>query len=173
MKAIEFTKDMLVSAKIRADSLGVLNNSITNGRGNLAGFIGEEAIAGYLGASIVGTFNHDIILKNGESLEVKTKRRSVVPAPYFEGSIAEKSTHQKPDIYAFMSTYGKLVNGTRDKYCKLYSVWLCGFISYGDFFDKAVFYKKGTKFSNGFTSKADMYNLPYSKLHANINNVNF
>jgi len=41
---VEITQEMVSNAKILADELGVLNNSIRNGTGNLAGFLGEECV---------------------------------------------------------------------------------------------------------------------------------
>ena len=42
MKEIEITLDMIDKARTKAKELGRLNNSILKGKGNLAGFIGEQ-----------------------------------------------------------------------------------------------------------------------------------
>ena len=42
---IPFTKEMVKSAKSKAKSLGQINNSILKGKGNFAGYLGEEAVA--------------------------------------------------------------------------------------------------------------------------------
>ena len=42
MIKIDINNEMIESAKSKARDLGKLNNSITKGKGNLAGFLGEE-----------------------------------------------------------------------------------------------------------------------------------
>jgi len=70
---------MITRATQKAAALGHLNNSIEEGRGNKAGYLGEEAVAPYLNAKIVsnkkGTnkFHYDLILPDGRRAEVKTK----------------------------------------------------------------------------------------------------
>ena len=44
MIIIPHTQEMIDRAKVRADQMGEIRNSITRGAGNLAGFLGEEAI---------------------------------------------------------------------------------------------------------------------------------
>ena len=53
---------MVKSAFLKASKLGSLNNSILSGSGNAAGYLGEEAVADYLGADIVsdGEYNFDL-----------------------------------------------------------------------------------------------------------------
>jgi len=50
---LPFDKEMIARAKQKAVSLGYINNSILKGAGNLAGYLGEEALAPYVGAEIV------------------------------------------------------------------------------------------------------------------------
>ena len=75
MIAITWTKEMLESAQAKARKLGEINNSITGGRGNLAGYLGEEAVANHIGAEIVSSHNgrekydYDLI-KDGKRVEV-------------------------------------------------------------------------------------------------------
>ena len=119
MISLPFSKDMLDRAKAKANNLGSIKNSILKGRGNLAGYLGEEALAPYIGAEIVSNnrgldkYNHDLLMKDGNRVEVKTKRRTVKPRSNYDVSVAHTSTHQKPDIYAFISleferrVYGK------------------------------------------------------------------
>ena len=46
MQEIKITSDTLNEAKVLADVLGKLKNSITGGGGNIYGFIGEIIVAG-------------------------------------------------------------------------------------------------------------------------------
>ena len=82
---IPFTQDMVNSAKAKAKQMGSIKNSILKGKGNFAGFLGEEAVAAYISADIISfeegdaKYGHDI-LKNDRRIEVKTKRRTVAPS---------------------------------------------------------------------------------------------
>ena len=104
MYIIPHTKEMVAQALQKAKKLGKLKNSITKGRGNAAGYLGEEAVAKYLNANIMSNdegsqkYNHDLILQDGRRAEVKTKRRTVPPLDHYDVSIAQTSLHQKPDV---------------------------------------------------------------------------
>ena len=80
-----FSANMIERAKSKAVSLGSINNSILKGAGNLAGYLGEEALALHIKANIVSNnrgldkYNHDLLLQDGYRIEVKTKRRTVAP----------------------------------------------------------------------------------------------
>lgn len=166
MIKLNFTKEMIAEAGREAEAMGKINNSITNGLGSRAGFLGEIALAKYLSGVRTNSKNHDIRV-NGHTIEVKSKRRLVSPRPFYEGSVALTSSHQKPDYYVFLSlTFEKKkVIKNQEYYCGLLDIWYCGAISYSDFITKAVLYKKGQKDpSNGFIVLTDMYNIKYSEL---------
>ena len=65
MIKLPFNEAMIASAREKAMSLGSINNSILKGGGNIAGYLGEEALAPYVGAKIVSNnrgldkYNHD------------------------------------------------------------------------------------------------------------------
>jgi len=171
VKKLPHTKLMSEKAQSWADDIGGLPNSITNGRGNVAGRLGELALAEYLGVDLADEKDYDMIYK-GEKIEVKTKRRTVKPAGYFDVSIAETSRHQAPDRYVFLSIeYGGVdrSGGTGKKnkrYNGLKSIWLCGDILASEFFEKGRFLRKGTEDGNNkFRVLRDMYNLQISQLH--------
>lgn len=159
---------MVDEARRMAESLGSLNNSITNGEGNFAGFLGELAIAfKYKGERMDkkdtdDLYNHDLLIK-GKMVEVKTKRRGVKPKGKHTVTVAQTSRHQQPDWYAFVSVQ---YDRTKAKgYGDVVAVWLCGWYRAEDFFDDATFYKKGeAEGDNGFTAPADCYILPISQL---------
>jgi hypothetical protein len=168
MILLKYSPAMVKRAIYNANSLGSLRESITHGKGNIAGYIGEECISAYLGCDNISTksgndkYNHDLVY-NGLCVEVKTKRRTVDPKPFYDVSIAITSTHQKPDIYAFTSI---TVNKNKSGFS---NVWLCGFMPYEEYFEKARFYKKGERDSNnGFIVKRDMYNLMIKELYNEI-----
>lgn len=157
---------MLKESQRLADDLGGLFNSITDGKGNRAGILGELALAAHLGAARADKRGFDLVL-DGKTIEVKTKRRTVTPRGFYEGSVAITSGHQKPDFYAFLSlTFEeKRVIKGNEFYAGLTSIWFCGIISYEDFIIKSKFLKKGQHDgSNKFIVKADMRNIAYDKL---------
>jgi hypothetical protein len=175
MKNLRFENWMIQEALKKAKSLGCINNSITKGRGNLAGYLSEIALSEYLECENIscdeGLDKYDFdLIKNGVKIDVKTKRRTVDPRMFYEVSIAETSKHQKADIYAFTSiTFREKRGSGRDrKYFGIKSIWLCGFLSKKKYFQAAKHLKAGDiDESNGFTVHSDMYNLPISDLSLN------
>ena len=94
------SEDMFLKAREKAVEVGRLTNSILNGGGNLAGFIGEQIVLFVLGGEWVNTFQYDLIVK-GSKVDVKTKQTTVKPLPHYECSITEYNTNQDCDYYAF------------------------------------------------------------------------
>lgn len=149
---------MLLRARDKAAAMGQLNNSITRGQGNLAGFIGEEIASKVLGAEPNNTFDYDVLMPDGTRIDVKTKRTSVPPLPTYECSISAINTNQKCDYYAFVRVHNDFHVG-----------WFLGVYPKADYFLDATFYKKGmVDPSNGFTFKADCYNLAIKDLKAGL-----
>ena len=153
MIEIKVTDDMFVKAREKAIEVGRLNNSILNGGGNLAGFIGEQIVLFVLGGDWLNTYEYDLVI-NGKKVDVKTKQTSVVPLPHYECSITEYNAKQDCDYYAF----------TRVK--KDFSVgWYLGVMKKADYFYEAKYLKKGeVDPSNNYTVRATCYNLAIDKL---------
>jgi hypothetical protein len=163
MQEIPITEAMFFRASKKANSLKILNNSITEGKGNIAGFLGEEIALSFLIHSLEkNTFDFDIIL-NDLKIDIKTKRTSVIPLPHFECSVSNYNTKQECDIYLFtrvLEIDGFISRG-----------WLLGYIEKKRFYEKAIFHKQGEVDSdNNFTFKADCYNLSISELYP-VNNL--
>ena len=157
-----FTEEMIASAKAKAKNLGKINNSILKGKGNFAGYLGEEIVASYIKANIISNdegeekYNHDLV-KDGQSIEVKTKRRTVPPKDFYDASVAGTSRHQNPDLYVFVSIQ---FQGS-----KPVKAWICGQKDSTAYFKQATFYTKGeVDPSNGWKVSTDCYNLPYEDL---------
>ena len=167
MKIIPHNSTMVQEALRKAKKLGELNNSITKGHGNAAGYLGEESVASYLNADVVTNRNHDLVLNN-KTIEVKTKRRTVKPQDSYEVSISKTSLHQQPDVYVFVSLQfeSRIKDGkNKGAYKGLQHVWLLGSKTPEEYFKAATLWKKGTVDpSNNFKTHADMYNLPISEL---------
>jgi len=156
---IDITPEMTARAKAKADDLGELRNSIRRGKGNLAGFLGEEVVLAAWGGSIShNTYQHDIEFE-GTTFEVKTKDRTVPPSIRYEASVANYNPNQRADFYVFVSLLRRKPDNA---YVKGY---VLGIISKDDYFRQATFLRVGDiDPSNGWVVSADCYNLPYSAL---------
>ena len=176
MIRLDFDDSMIARAKEKAASLGSINNSILKGGGNIAGYLGEEALAPYIDAQIVSNnrgldkYNHDLLLDCGHRLEVKSKRRTVPPKSYYDVSIAETSRHQKPDLYAFISLeFDRATKTHPKKYYGLKNVWLCGFMSSYEYWERAKLWESGKiDRTNNFKTHVNMYNLPIGELYESV-----
>ena len=136
-----------------AKQMGSIRNSITRGEGNAAGFLGEIVVADLLGIDRSPTKDYDMVLSNGKTVDVKTKRTTVVPKKYYECSIASTSTHQKCDFYVFTRC---MKDGT---------IYILGDCEKDDYFSRSRFLKKGEQDGdNGYIVRADCHNLPIAEL---------
>lgn len=154
MIEVVVTANMLVEARDKAAEMGKLRNSITSGAGNIAGFIGEAITQQVLGGSLENTYDYDLILDNGTTIDVKTKQTSVKPLETYECSIANLNTTQRCNFYAFVRVKNDFAVG-----------WYLGVYPKEQYMKDAVFMKKGTiDPSNGYVVKSDCYNLKINQL---------
>lgn len=157
---VDIDETMRQAAQEKSDEMGVLRNSIRQGKGNLCGFLGEEIILkAWPGARSHNTYNHDIDFE-GARLEIKSKDRTVPPRLDYEASIAKYNDRQSADFYVFVSIL-------RDKRSGDYTRgYICGMISPSDYKNNAVQLNVGDiDPSNGWKVSAACHNLPYSQLH--------
>ena len=178
---IDWDDRMVTNAQNKAKKLGKIKNSILRGGGNAAGYLGEEAVASYIGAKITscdegsGKYNFDITTRDERKVEVKTKRRTVScidhdgnDRGFYEVSIAKTSVHQRPELYIFVNIhfddYRKDENGVA-RYYGIRNIEILGQMEPEDYFAEARFVPKSERDpSNNFIAHADMYNLPISEL---------
>ena len=154
MIEVVVTGDMLVTARDKAAEMGKLRNSITSGAGNIAGFIGEAIAQQVMGGVLANTYEYDLVLPNGKTVDVKTKQTSVKPLDTYECSIAGLNTTQQCDYYAFVRVKNDFSVG-----------WFLGVYEKQQYMLDSVFMKKGTiDPSNGYTVKSDCYNLKINQL---------
>ena len=157
MKIIPHDADMVESALALGEEMGSIRNSITRGKGNAAGKLGEIAFAKYIQAEIKDCKDFDLE-HGGKKLEVKTKRRTVKPRPDYDVSVAVTSTHQNPDRYVFISL--EFDSKKEGDYFGLKNVWLCGDKSAKEYMEQAFLHKMGSvDWSNGFKTIVDMWNM--------------
>lgn len=155
MIEVDIDPKMVELAKSRSEEMGVLNNSVTRGDGNIAGFVGEYIIKDFIkGSEIADTYDYDVVTRSGVKIDVKTKRTTVRPKPYYDCTIYEYNTKQKCDVYAFVRVSEDYTKG-----------WILGFYPKKKYFENAKFHKKGDiDGDNNFRFKANSYNLPISQL---------
>ena len=156
MIEVKITDDMKKRAWSKSREMGEINNSITRGDGNIAGFLGEEVANSLIKGEINNTYDYDII-KGKTKYDVKTKRCTSAPKPYYDCSVAAFNTRQKCDNYVFVRIEN--INGRWGR------AWVLGSYNKDQYFKDARFLKKGKiDGNNGFKVKADCYNLPIRDL---------
>ena len=156
MIEVQITEEMKKRAWKKSRSMGEINNSITKGDGNIAGFLGEEIANVIIKGDINNTYDYDII-KNGVTYDVKTKRCTSEPKDYYECSVAAFNTKQQCDHYVFVRIEN--VNG------KWGRAWILGTYEKDQYFNNARFLKRGQiDGNNNFKVKADCYNLRIDEL---------
>lgn len=148
----------LAIAKREADQMGRLNNSIRNGGGNFAGFIGELAalrVLRYLGAVRSNTYQHDLSVGRWR-LDVKTKERTCQPKLNYDGTVP---MYQNQNCHGYIFASVEIVRGVP------LSVSLCGWMPKAEFMHYSSLMEVGDiDPSNGFECKMDCRNIPYMKL---------
>ena len=158
MIEVEITEDMKRRAWVKARKMGEINNSITHGDGNIAGFIGEEIANAIIQGDINNTYDYDII--DGDiTYDVKTKRCTSPPKSFYECSVAEYNTKQKCDRYVFVR-----IENIKGKWGR---AWVLGWMDKKKYFKKAVKLRRGdVDESNGFIVKANCFNMKIKDLNS-------
>lgn len=157
MIEVKITEEMKKHAWQKSRQMGTLHNSIMKGDGNIAGFIGEEVANSIINGTINNTYDYDITSKSGIKYDVKTKRCTSEPKPFYECSVANFNTKQKCDRYAFVRVEYKNRRWGR--------AWVLGWLEHDDYFSKAHKLTRGERDpSNGFLVRADCHNVAISKL---------
>ena len=158
MIQVEITEEMKKRAWAKSREMGVIKNSIMKGDGNIAGFIGEEVANVVIEGNISNTYDYDIVDKNDIKYDVKTKRCTSEPKPYYDCSVANFNTKQKCDRYVFVRIENKNRRWGR--------AWVLGWLTHDDYFKKARKLTEGQKDpSNGFIVRADCHNVAISELN--------
>ena len=153
MRHIKILETHIEQAEKMSKAMGQLNNSITKGKGNIIGFLGEIIVANYLNIVLKNTYDYDLVYKN-KKIDVKSKRVTTPPKAYYECSIAALNTKQKCDLYVFTRIKNDLSEG-----------WILGYLEKEKYLTDSKFLKKGEIDSdNGWKVLTDCYNLPINKL---------
>ena len=148
------TEAQIAKAIEMSEEMGVLRNSITRGKGNVIGFLGEIVLADHFGWQQDNSYDYYLILPNGKTVDVKSKQCRSIPHSHYECSISSYNTSQACDYYAF--------NRIKSDYSVL---WFAGMLPKEVYFNQAIKKHKGDiDPSNGFIFRSDCYNLPLSGL---------
>jgi len=148
------SKESIEEAKQLAKEMGKLNNSITKGDGNIAGFLGEVLVRKLLKGKQTNSYDYDLTLFDGKTVDVKTKRTKVRPKEYYDCSIAKLNTKQKCHYYAFVRILSDMSKA-----------WFIGLIPKETYFKNSLLLKKGEiDPDNNYVVKSDCYNV-------SINNI--
>tara|TARA_R110000782_G_scaffold2460_1_gene9597 strand:+ start:111 stop:614 length:504 start_codon:yes stop_codon:yes gene_type:complete len=150
----------------RAEQLYTFNNlngSITKGKSNIYGALGEIVVYDYFtnNGSIVdftSTYDYDLIISN-HKIDVKSKKftSKFTPRDDWNLNISDFNITQKCDYYFFIG-----VSDDLESYC------FYGYIEPINFYSNSVFNHKGQIDPNGngqWKFKSDCYNLEISKLN--------
>ena len=158
MIEVKITEDMKKRAWAKSREMGVIKNSIMKGDGNIAGFLGEEVANVVIDGTINNTYDYDLVSKDGIKYDVKTKRCTSPPKPYYDCSVANFNTRQKCDRYVFVRIENKNKRWGR--------AWVLGWLTHDNYFEKARTLTKGQiDPSNGFVVSADCDNGSISELN--------
>ena len=157
MLIVEITQEQIERAK-KLYPFNELRGSITNGKSNLYGALGEIIVhdlckGNGLNVDFNSTYDYDLII-DGYKVDVKTKRTTVKPKDNYLCSISSFNTKQKCNFYFFVRINENLKQG-----------YLLGYKSKSKFFSESTFNKKGDVDVNGWLFKDDCYNLKISQLN--------
>ena len=134
-----------------AEEMGALRKSITNGEGNLAGFVGERVVADYLEVKKANTYEYDLVTKKEKTYDVKTKRCKFKPLPTYTVSVCALNTKQDCDAYIFVRVDNDMT-----------TAWILGYMPKDEFYKKAKFCKRGDIDPDSHCNwrfKEDCYNM--------------
>ena len=150
-------RSMREAAQWQADEMGQLNNSIRQGEGNVYGFLGEMIFAKITGANQNNTYDWDVEMDDGHTVDVKSKCVTTPPLPHYECSVASIGPHQNCDYYAFVRVL---------KDCTI--AWYLGAMAKQTFLSQSRLLNAGVvDGDNGWAPTIDCYNVKISDLHFN------
>jgi hypothetical protein len=151
---VDVTKEMMKYAEDRSKITGELNNSITRGEGNVAGFLGKKAVSDYLRNDRILGKGHDLV-DEGYKIAIKAKLRKDKPRQDHDCSVTyPQAIHQDCDGYIFTS-----VNNSYTK------VWIVGYMDRLKLLKIAkILQKNETYGSNAFRCHEKCHNVEISQL---------
>ncbi len=114
---MKINEEILLEAEKRALAVPPLKGSVLGEPAKIIGAIGEVLFEKFIqehGLSLEKEtgeqekYNHDYVVDEKFTVDVKTKERSVVPKSHYDCTVAQKTLdHQKPDYFYFISLLKK------------------------------------------------------------------
>ena len=133
---------------------GALNNSITEGRSNIYGALGEILFTDHHPEWWrCDTRDADFEHEQHGTVDIKTKRTTATPAGHWNCSVAATSLHQRCDRYYFVRVHENKRVG-----------WLLGWINHDDLFDRGTFHREGDP-DGRWSYRADCWNVRVDRLN--------
>ena len=135
--------------------MGTLKDSFMQGSRTYVGLLGEKAVADLIDCDHSPSYEYDLILKDGRTVDCKTFSNKYYPKDNFECHVMKKRKQQSCDIYLF-SSYNTEKN----------ILHLCGYMPRDEFYSKAKQIKKGdTSDINNIKYRADGYIIKVGELY--------
>ena len=156
MIEVEITEDMKKRAWAKSREMGEINNSITHGDGNIAGFLGEEVANQLICGDICNTYDYDIV--KGDT-DMMLKQKDVLQnQKVITNVLLLRLTRGKTAITMFFVR----IENVKGRWGR---AWVLGSYEKEQYFKDARFLEKGKiDGNNNFRVKADCYNMPINKL---------
>jgi len=147
MIEVPVTDTMLEEAKKKAAEMGELKGSMMKGDRNLVAFLGEIAAQKVIGGEFHNTYDYDIMMDSGKTVDVKTKRVKYKPKDYYDCTIFGYNATQDCDYLLFTQVLSDL--GT---------VYVLGGYNKRRFLEDSTYIKAGSVVgTNNLTYKKDNY----------------
>jgi hypothetical protein len=154
---LSITESQLERAKSLYD-FDNLSNSITSGKSQIYGAMGEILLMDYLisngiNVDYIGSRHFDLIAEDVIKIDVKTIRVNTNPKPEHNANISAFNTTQQTFMYFWV-------------YVKedLKTAWLVGWLDKETFYEEAKLNKKGDEDGGGWVFKSDTYSLKIKNL---------
>jgi len=151
---LDINKEIIRVAHQMDKHMGQLRNSITKGKGNIYGFLGEILFNSLIKGRQANTYDYDLITKKGYTVDVKTKKCTTPPKTHYDCSVASLNTKQRCDVYGFVRVLDDMSKG-----------WVLGYLPKEVYYQKARLLRRGqVDPSNNFKVHTDCYNVSISEL---------
>lgn len=166
--SLPITEEHLDEVRQRLVGHPIYRLSHRQGEANEVGIIGEVIAERYLTAQGLDytpeyETTHDLRFPNRQTIDVKTKDRTVAPETHFDCSVPlYNHDHQKPTYYMFISIQRNRSNKTQNLN-RYHTAHILGTASQHTL-QKAKHYKKGQTDTNGTTFWTDCLNLHINQL---------
>ena len=161
---VYYDEEMYNDALKRANEIGRLYQSFTQGKSTWAGMLGEAIVEIYVDGIITNDFQYDILTRNQLKLEVKTKKTTMTTSPpaHYECSVCDYNYTQNCDAYVFVrvcTLYERTKNPAHAK------AWICGWKQKDAFKEGATYFKKGDYDErNNYKVHANCWNMAIGDL---------